>query len=104
LFVWESERGELQRIASSRADESVNGAPAGSTELLKYVAGSRRSAIESEDSTIHVIDGSLRDAEPPVGRLGRAFAIPLVTSEQTVGALRISGQTPFDLSADQWRV
>jgi two-component system sensor histidine kinase KdpD len=104
LFVWESDEMELRRIAVSPTDPASDPATAEPTELLKYVASTRRSAIEREDGTLHVVDESQEEPTPPVARLARAFAIPLTARGQTVGALRISGLVPFSLSPDQWRV
>jgi two-component system, OmpR family, sensor histidine kinase KdpD len=105
LFVWERDRGELRRVASTPGQAmSDMGSVADSTELLKYVASTRRSAIERADGTIHVVDDSHGESKPPADRTGRAFAIALAARGETVGALRISGREAFTLSADQWRV
>jgi len=104
LFIWDSDEGELRRIAASRAagDETSTGME--STELLKYVASTRRSAIEREDGTIHVVGDSESDSPPTTSRSGTAFAIALAARGQTVGALRISARAPFAFSPDQSRV
>ena len=102
LFVWDRDRGELRRVAATAAQSTGNAAD--STELLKYVASTRRSAIEREDGTIHVVDDAHGESQSPADRIGRAFAIALAARGETVGALRISGTTAFTLSADQWRV
>jgi two-component system sensor histidine kinase KdpD len=102
LFVWE--RDDLRRVAASHAASIVDPTPAESTELLKYVASTRRSAIEHDDGTIHVVDDLRSDVDRSVDRLGKAFAIALTARGETVGALRISGRVAFTLSTDQWRV
>ena len=90
VFVWEVDDDELRRVAVSGA---VEGTPlaAEPTELLKYVASTRRSAIELEDGTIHVVDHSEREPRPVITQEAKAFAIALSARGQTVGALRISG-------------
>jgi two-component system, OmpR family, sensor histidine kinase KdpD len=102
LFVWESHEGELRRIAVSLSAAAE--APIESTELLKYVATTRNSAVEHEDGTIHVAGTSSDESTSQESRTGKAFAIALTARGQTVGALRISGATPFALSPDQSRV
>jgi two-component system sensor histidine kinase KdpD len=97
LFVWE--RSALRRVASSEARAAVE-----STELLEYVARTRRSAIELEDDTIHVVDDAVPADDAPGGRRGKAFAIALTARGETVGALRVSGRSGFVLTRDQWRV
>src|SRR5262249_46770309 len=93
---------ELRRLATSDARGDADSPE--STELLKYVASSRRSAIEREDGTIHVVDDAAAGARRPGDRSGRAFAIALAARGETVGALRVSGRVAFVLSDDQWRV
>lgn len=104
LFIWDSDEGELRRIAESRAEEEEQSTGTESTELLKYVASTRRSAIEREDGTIHVVGDSEGDSLQSLSRLGKAFAIALAARGETVGALRISARAPFALTPDQSRV
>ena len=104
LFIWDSDQGELRRIAESPAAGDAKSTDTESTELLTYVASTRRSAIEREDGTIHVVGDSESESSPALSQSGTAFAIALAARGQTVGALRISAHAPFALAADQSRV
>jgi len=104
LFIWDSDQGELRRIAESPAAGDAKSTDTESTELLTYVASTRRSAIEREDGTIHVVGDSESESSPALSQSGTAFAIALAARGQTVGALRISAHAPFALAPDQSRV
>jgi two-component system sensor histidine kinase KdpD len=102
LFIWESDASALQGISMSGIPKAESHVP-DSAALMEYVARQRESAIEREDGTIHVIGHADDSGAAGVNASGLAFAIPLVSRDETVGALRVSGTRPFNLSLDQWR-
>jgi two-component system sensor histidine kinase KdpD len=77
----------------------------GGTQLLEWVAGSGRSALERMDGGVRVSNGD-PDAGGPLGldvRGARALLLPLRVRDRTVGVLRLAGDEPISIDVAQAR-
>ncbi len=104
LFVWEADHRTLRSIASPVTPSSPAAGPRDATQLLAYVVDARRTAIEREDGTVHVVDESRQPGGLVPTERARAIAFPLIARGHAVGALRVSGVVAFALSPEQSRV
>ena len=105
----EGANGELQLAGHAPADQArrVPAAPTVRAELLAFAVEHRSAAAVRADGTLTLIADALGTMAPeggnPLAEL-RALGIPLAVRGRIVGALRLSSDEPFTLSADQRRV
>ena len=77
----------------------------GGTQLVEWVAGSGRSALERMDGGVRVSSDDA-DASAPLGldvRGARALLLPLRVRDRTVGVLRLAGDEPISIDLAQAR-
>jgi two-component system sensor histidine kinase KdpD len=77
----------------------------GGTQLVEWVSGSGRSAIERMDGGVRVSTDDV-DASGPLGldvRGARALLLPLRVRDRTVGVLRLAGDEPIEIDTAQAR-
>src|SRR5829696_5618637 len=77
----------------------------GGTQLVEWVAGSGRSALERMDGGVRVSSDDA-DASGPLGldvRGARALLLPLRVRDRTVGVLRLAGDEPISIDVAQAR-
>ena len=77
----------------------------GGTQLVEWVAGSGRSALERMDGGVRVSNDDV-DTSGPLGldvRGARALLIPLRVRDRTVGVLRLAGDEPISIDLAQAR-
>jgi two-component system sensor histidine kinase KdpD len=77
----------------------------GGNQLVEWVSGSGRSAVERMDGGVRVSSDDV-DASGPLGldvRGARALLLPLRVRERTVGVLRLAGDEPIEIDTAQAR-
>ena len=77
----------------------------GGTQLVEWVAGSGRSAVERMDGGVRVSSDDA-DASGPLGldvRGARALLLPLRVRDRTLGVLRLAGDEPISIDHAQAR-
>jgi two-component system, OmpR family, sensor histidine kinase KdpD len=77
----------------------------GGTQLVEWVSGSGRAALERTDGGVRVSSDDV-EASGPLGldvRGARALLIPLRVRDRTVGVLRLAGDEPIEIDTAQAR-